>query len=303
MIKVDALTKKYGNFTALNSISFEIKSNCITALLGPNGAGKTTTLRILCGYLAPTSGNVNIMSLNWSEENLIKIKKSIGYVPENNPIYDDLEVSEYLEWVGKTFDLNGNDLKDKVKNSINRCSLNSVVGRKIGTLSKGYRQRVALAKAILNDPPILILDEPTSGLDPNQAEETRKLIKEIRKDKTVIISTHVLSEVEAICDEMIIINKGNIAASGTKEEIIARYSPIQTFILKIKENGKDYKDFFSKFNDIEILSENNEKVYIIKSENDIRFEISEIIRINNIPALEFYKKSVTLDEIFSKITS
>jgi ABC-2 type transport system ATP-binding protein len=210
MISVSTLSKKYGDFTAVNNISFTIRKGEITGLLGPNGAGKTTTMRILTGYLAPTSGMVSVGDYR-IDEHPIEIKKIIGYLPESVPIYGDLTVYDYLMFVHELRDLPSNG---RLKETAQLCGIADVMQKKVGELSKGYRQRVGLAHALIHDPEILILDEPTSGLDPNQIVEIRNIIKEIGKKKTVILSTHILPEVEATCERVIIINKGEIVQDG-----------------------------------------------------------------------------------------
>lgn len=297
MITAKKLIKNYGNFKALKGISFKAPSNSITALLGPNGAGKTTTLRILAGYLVADEGEIEYSGEKYTE--YLNIRRITGYVPENNPVYEDLEVSEYLELTAKTYSVG----EKEVKTAIERCSLKDVVGKKIGTLSKGYRQRVSLAKSILHNPKILLLDEPTTGLDPNQAEETRNLIKELKKDKTVIISTHILSEAENLCDNIIIINKGEISAEGKKEDIIKQHSKnLYTLIFE-----GDIKVDFTDLTDIEEITEKKtekETEYTIKFKNDrdMRKELLSLINSKNIPLLEIYRNKITLDEIFAKIT-
>lgn len=299
MIKLENVKKYYGKFEALKGISFEVKKSKITALLGPNGAGKTTTLRILSGYLTPSEGYIEINGKALNEQNIKEIKKYIGYIPENNPVYEDLEVTDYLNWISKVYAVD----KASMKQAIEKCSLNDVLGKKIFELSKGYKQRVSLAKAIIHNPQILLLDEPTTGLDPNQARQTRDLIKELSKDKTIIISTHILSEVEMLADEIIIINKGMIAEIGTKEEILNKHNK-NAYI--VKTPVKDLNFELNNIKNIEMsrISE-NEYVYRIEfedSNDDMRKIIFEYIRSKNIELFEFYKERITLDEIFRKIT-
>ncbi len=296
MIKVENLTKSYGNFKALKSISFEAPENTITALLGPNGAGKTTTLRILAGYFFPDEGNIKYFDKDYKS---FDFKKIIGYVPENNPVYEELEVVEYLSWIAKIYGLG----KNEVKNAIQKCNLQEVCGKKIATLSKGYRQRVSLAKAIIHNPPILLLDEPTSGLDPNQAYETKELIKDLKNNKVIIISTHILSEAQSLCDNILLINKGEIKAYGRKEEIIQQYSTNTYFI---KFEGKTEIDFtpLGEISNITRKEDENETEYTIEFSNnkDMRKEIIEYLKTKNINLLEFYKHKITLEDIFRKIT-
>ncbi|MEW6012534.1 MAG: ATP-binding cassette domain-containing protein [Elusimicrobiales bacterium] len=297
MIITENITKSYGNFKALKGISFKVPSNSITVLLGPNGAGKTTTLRILAGYLYADDGKVEYFGKKYDEN--FEFKKLIGYIPENNPVYEDLEVTEYLEFVAKSYSLG----KKEVKIAVERCALKEVLGKKIGNLSKGYKQRVSLAKAILHNPPILLLDEPTTGLDPNQAYQTRELIKELKKDKTILISTHILSEAEAICDNILIINKGEICASGEKESLIKQYSK-NSYVLRFDGDIENKFIEMEGIKEITAKKENGETEFIIEFENDkdMRKDIINFAYEKKLPLIEFYKNKVTLDEIFSKIT-
>jgi len=213
-ISVKNLSKLYGQQKAVDSISFEARPGRILGFLGPNGAGKSTTMRMLTGYLEPTSGEVEISGKNILSE-AIEAKKNIGYLPENTPLYADMYVKEFLNFVGQTYQLN--HLPARINEVIKMVGLTPEQHKKIGMLSKGYRQRVGLAQAIIHNPEVLVLDEPTSGLDPNQLVEIRQLIKTLGAAKTVVISTHIMQEVEAICDDIIIISKGKIVASNSLE--------------------------------------------------------------------------------------
>lgn len=215
-ISVKNLSKHYDKQKAVDSISFEAKPGRILGFLGPNGAGKSTTMRMLTGYLEPTSGEAEISKYNILTQ-AIEAKKHIGYLPENTPLYTEMYVKEYLNFVGQTYELK--NLSQRIDEVIKMVGLTPEQHKKIGMLSKGYRQRVGLAQAIIHNPEVLILDEPTSGLDPNQLVDIRALIKELGKNKTVVISTHIMQEVEAICDDIIIINKGKIVANDTLEGI------------------------------------------------------------------------------------
>lgn len=217
-ISVNQLTKTYGSQTAVNNISFSIEKGQILGFLGPNGAGKSTTMKILAGYISSTSGEAQLDSDVITVDSLIT-KSKIGYLPEHNPLYLEMYVTEYLSFVGGMFGLKGTVLRDKVTKVIEMVGLMPEKHKKIEQLSKGYRQRVGLAQALIHDPEVLILDEPTTGLDPNQLVEIRKLIKEVGKNKTIILSTHIMQEVEAICDRVIIINKGNLVADDTLENL------------------------------------------------------------------------------------
>ncbi len=215
MISVNNVSKYYGDFCAVNDISFVIRRGEITGLLGPNGAGKTTTLRMLTCYLAPDGGRISVGD-HLVDENPLEVKRMIGYLPESAPLYADMMVCDYLAYIGR---LHGIEEKDRLREISAMCGIREVMHKNIGELSKGYRQRVGLAHAMIHDPEILILDEPTSGLDPNQIVEIRGLIKEIGKRKTVILSTHILSEVEATCDRVIIIDHGGIVVDSRTSEL------------------------------------------------------------------------------------
>jgi ABC-2 type transport system ATP-binding protein len=222
-IKVKHLAKYYGLQKAVDDISFEANPGKILGFLGPNGAGKSTTMRMLTGYLSPTSGIAEINGKPISKQD-INFKKEIGYLPENTPLYTDMYVREFLTFVGETYGLE--NLANRVDEVIKEVGLTPEQNKKIGMLSKGYKQRVGLAQAIIHQPKVLILDEPTSGLDPNQLTEIRALIKDLGKEKTVIISTHIMQEVEALCDDIVIINKGKIVANSSLAELKLQYSTL-----------------------------------------------------------------------------
>jgi ABC-2 type transport system ATP-binding protein len=228
-IKIQNLTKIYGTQKAVNNISFEVNKSEIVGFLGPNGAGKSTTMKILTGYLPATEGSAEVNGFD-VKTSPMNVKKSIGYLPEHNPLYLDMYVKEFLEFVGSLYGLKGNSLKMRVLAVIELTGLGLEQKKKIGQLSKGYRQRVGLAQALIHDPEVLILDEPTTGLDPNQLVEIRNMIKTVGKDKTVIFSTHIMQEVEAICDRVILINHGNIVADGSLSEL--------------KKGGKNIEEVF-----------------------------------------------------------
>ncbi len=235
-IKVNNLTKKYGTQAAVDGVSFDVNTGEIVGFLGPNGAGKTTTMKIITNFIAPTGGEVFIggMALN---ENAEELKKHIGYLPENNPLYEDAPIIDYLKFVAELQNIPAKQIPDRIKEIIRKVGLNDEKHKKIGELSKGYKQRVGLAQALIHDPEILILDEPTSGLDPNQIVEIRKLIRELGKEKTVILSTHILPEVEAIADRILIINKGKIVANGTADTLRNQAENSETLMVAIEEGN------------------------------------------------------------------
>ncbi|MBU1095928.1 MAG: ATP-binding cassette domain-containing protein [Bacteroidetes bacterium] len=267
-IRVTNLTKKYGTQRAVDNISFEVKTGEILGFLGPNGAGKTTTMKILTCYMAPSDGTVMIG--NYSiHENADEIKRNIGYLPENNPLYHDMLMLEYLEFVAKLHGVPKEKIPNRIAEMVAVCGLNVEKHKSIGELSKGYRQRVGLAQALIHDPQILILDEPTTGLDPNQIVEIRKLIREIGKEKTVILSTHILPEVEATCDRILIINNGKIVADGTSE--ILRKQAQGQEMLKIEiTDVPDKGEVIEALQSLETIAmvdpiEENDKAFIINS--------------------------------------
>ena len=232
-IEVKNLSKQYGNVQAVSDVSFSVEDKAVLGFLGPNGAGKTTVMKVLTGFHIPSSGTALVDGIPVDEEPL-EIKKRIGYLPENVPLYGDLTVDEYLSFAAEARFIPKEDRASAIGTSLEACGLTDYRSRKIDTLSKGYRQRTGLAQAILHDPPILILDEPTTGLDPNQIIEIRTLIKELGKRKTVILSTHILQEVEAICTQVLIINDGRIAAQGSPEEIAGSMKGGDTWELVLK---------------------------------------------------------------------
>ncbi|HKB85097.1 MAG TPA: ATP-binding cassette domain-containing protein, partial [Ignavibacteriaceae bacterium] len=217
-ITVENLTKQYGSQKAIDSISFDVKPGEILGFLGPNGAGKTTTMKIITCFMAPSDGDVKVGNLSIYDDQE-EIKKQIGYLPENNPLYYEMPVLEYLDFVADLQGVEKSKIKNRIVEMVHLTGLNEEKHKKIGELSKGYRQRVGLAQAMIHDPEVLILDEPTTGLDPNQIIEIRKLIRELGREKTVVLSTHILPEVEATCDRILIINKGKIVADGTPDTL------------------------------------------------------------------------------------
>lgn len=233
-IVLQNITKRYGYQKAIDNISFHVKTGEVLGFLGPNGAGKTTTMKILAGLIVPNEGDARIGNFS-VKENVEEIKKLIGYLPENNPLYLEMPVIDYLEFSAAIQGIPKNKTHERIREMIRKCGLNAEKHKKIGELSKGYRQRVGLAQAMIHDPEILILDEPTTGLDPNQIVEIRRLIKELGKEKTVILSTHILPEVEATCDRILIISKGKIVADGTSENLRKQSQGRELLRVRIEE--------------------------------------------------------------------
>ena len=234
MIRVRNLTKYYGAYAAVRDVSFEVPRNQVVGFLGPNGAGKSTTMRMLAGYLTATSGQAAIDGLDvfWRP---VEVRRRIGYMPESCPLYPEMRVGEYLRYRAGIKGLHGREARAAIDRCAARCWLTGVKNQLIGTLSKGFRQRVGLADALLADPPVLILDEPTAGLDPTQIRETRQLIRELGQKHTVLLSTHILSEVEAACDQAIIINRGQVAAAGRLDDIRPADSTLEEYFVRLVE--------------------------------------------------------------------
>lgn len=230
-IQIQQLTKIYGEQKALDEISFQLNKGEIVGFLGPNGAGKSTTMKILTGYLKATSGTVKVNDFD-VQTNSMDVRKNIGYLPEHNPLYLEMYVKEFLRFAGSLYGIDGAKLSQRVKEMIELCGLGVEQNKKIGQLSKGYRQRVGLAQTLIHDPLVLILDEPTTGLDPNQIVEIRNVIKTVGKDKTVLFSTHIMQEVEALCERVIIIDKGKIVTDNS--------------LVSLKENNESLEDVFRK---------------------------------------------------------
>ncbi len=310
MIEVANLSKNYNALRVLKEISFTVKDGEILGFLGPNGAGKTTTMKIITGYTAPSSGSVKVNGLEVSEHPL-EVKRQIGYLPEAVPLYDDMTVLEYLKFIADVR-LKGSK-RDALQNVIKICGLQKMIRRPTAELSKGFRQRTCLAQALIHNPDILILDEPTSGLDPNQIAEIREVIKEIGKEKTVILSTHILQEVQATCDRVIIINEGKIAAQGTTDELERQAQGRQSVYVKMR----GLKDKIHQLLlDLPLTDEVSHKdtegtdgfgfEILVKIDVDDSEDIRELIFRRavqaNAPILEMRLERVSLEEVFRQLT-
>ena len=296
-IEVKNLFKYYGEQAAVKDISFNVKSGEIVAFLGPNGAGKSTTMKVITGYIPASSGNVTVCGMPVNVDSL-NTRQIIGYLPEHNPLYLDMYVKEYLGFVAKIYKMS--DVKDRVSDMIKRVGLEVEQDKKIGALSKGYRQRVGIAQAIIHDPKVLILDEPTSGLDPNQLVEIRELIRTIGKEKTVMLSTHIMQEVEAICDRVVIINKGEIVADD-KASALANESNVQTVFVEFDKSVS--KSQLKKITAISKL-EATESGWLIESSEteDLRKLIAQFAQENQLLALTLRKEEKSLEELFKNLT-
>ena len=307
MIEVSNLSKNFGNFKAVDSISFSIPTGQIVGLLGPNGAGKSTTMRMITGFLKSDAGSIKIDGID-IEDDSVACKRKIGYMPESAPLYSDMIVEDYLNYVAE---MQGVDACEKVPFLCNECGLKEVIHKNISDLSRGYRQRVGLAHALMNDPEILILDEPTSGLDPNQIEDVRSLIKEIGKTRTVIISTHILGEVELICDRVIIISSGKLVADSPTNELRSRYGSSA----KVKNvfKNKSFEEFSSivkkidGVEDVSLIQNENEKnsFTVFVSVEDSK-EVRPLICKNAVEAgfeiFELSQQKNSIEDIFHSLT-
>jgi ABC-2 type transport system ATP-binding protein len=308
-IKVTNLTKYYGNYLAVDNISFEAKKGEILGFLGPNGAGKSTTMKIITTYLPPTSGSVVVDGFDVEDKSL-EVRKKLGYLPELNPLYYDMNPVDYLDFVAKLDGVPPGEIKKKREEMIRVCGLESMRNKDIGALSKGFKQRVGLAQAMINNPDVLILDEPTSGLDPNQIIEIRNLIKKLGKEKTVILSTHILSEVTATCNRVIIINKGKIVADGTPEELQSKSKGQSLVTLEVKNNcdknalSGSLKEI-RNVNKVEFVKDTGDSfVFNIYGDkgSDLREVISNKVTQQHATVLSMQTKQSSLEDIFRELT-
>lgn len=308
MIKVHNLMKLYGDFIAVDDISFEVKKGEILGFLGPNGAGKSTTMKILTCYLAPNKGEVWISGLNIFDHSL-EVRKKIGYLPENTPLYQEMNVLECLEFFASMHDIPASKQSKYIKQVVEACGLQEKLKNDIFQLSKGYRQRVGLAQAMIHQPEILILDEPTSGLDPNQIVEIRNLIKEIGKEKTIILSTHILSEVEATCDRVIIINKGKIVGQDSPSELKRKSTQANAIVVSVEGGVREIGKILAEIKgiqNVEKLDTPSEDAHRFKlevsEEDEMRPKISRALVEAGMDLLEIRKESPTLEDVFHELT-
>ncbi|MEX1326611.1 MAG: ATP-binding cassette domain-containing protein [Desulfobacterales bacterium] len=308
MIQVKNLTKYYSNLCAVDQISLDIQQREILGLLGPNGAGKTTTLRMLTGFLQPTAGSIHVKDYR-IDENPLEIKRILGYLPESAPLYHDMLVFDYLNYVADIRGIEKNRKLKRIRKLADLCGINEVMHQPIDVLSKGYKQRVGLAHAMMNDPEILILDEPTSGLDPNQIVEIREIIKQIGKEKTIILSTHILSEAEATCDRVVIINRGKIVADGSTESL--KESAVDKKTIHLSLQNSNFKSVESVMSSIDGITgvtrveETDGQLDVqlhCDSSVDPRAAIYENIKQTDWVLLDFHQKTQTLETIFRELT-
>jgi len=300
-IKVSNVVKDYSKQKALDGVSFEVQSGSVVGFLGPNGAGKSTMMKIITGFIPQTSGVVEVNGVN-TENQEIDIRKEIGYLPENNPLYTDMYVKEYLRFVAKIYNL-GKNTDKRISELISITGIGHEQNKKIGLLSKGYRQRVGIAQALIHNPKVLILDEPTSGLDPNQILEIRELIKDIGKEKTVLLSTHIMQEVQSICQKIIIINNGKVVADGSTEDIIAQSKGNgSTILVEFVETIDEH--IFSRINEISAVAKLGDNTWLLStnSSDDIRPLIFRFAVENGLTLIAMQQKGKQLEEIFQSLT-
>ena len=300
-IEVRNITKVFGEQKALDNVSFDINNGEIVGFLGPNGAGKSTLMKIITGYIPATEGEVLINGMNILE-NPIEIRKRLGYLPEQNPLYFDMYIVEYLEFVAGIYGIKNK--KARIDEIVSLTGLEPEINKKIGTLSKGYKQRVGLAQAIIHDPDVLILDEPTSGLDPNQIIEIRNLIKNLGKEKTVILSTHIMQEVEAICDRILLIKKGVLLAND-KAEDFAHLNSDSISTLLVELYGELSENDFAQIKGIRNVRKQSPTLFAIEfsKSNDIRKAVFNLAVQKGLAVLSMQEKEKSLEEVFAELTN
>lgn len=300
-ILVQNITKLYGSQKALDNVSISIPSRQVVGFLGPNGAGKSTLMKIITGFIPPTEGVVEVNGISIDSDK-VDFRKFIGYLPENNPLYPDMFVKEYLHFVAKVCKV-GRFSNNRIKDLVELTGIGQEQNKKIGQLSKGYRQRVGLAQALLNRPAVLILDEPTSGLDPNQIVEIRNLIAEVGKDKTVMLSTHIMQEVEAMCQRVIIINKGSIVADGSTQQVMSMsITKVHEIIVEFAETiDSQYLSSIMGVTNVHFLGENRWQIQF--SEGDPRPEIFRMAVEKGYTLIAMQQKSLQLQDAFKQLTA
>jgi len=306
MIKVEQLTKKYAGFTAIKNLSFEVDRGEIVGFLGPNGAGKTTTMRILSSFMPATSGHAAIAGYDVFKDS-INARRHLGYLPENIPLYGDMRVSEYLRYRGALKDLSGKRLKERVGVVKELCTLKEVENKLISTLSKGYRQRVGLAEVMIHEPALLILDEPTIGLDPSQIRQVRELIKALGEQHTILLSTHILSEVEITCSRVIIINRGEIEASDTPENLVGKIRTSGTVNLEVRTKLDSPADWIRQISGVKEVKTETEDFWhrcTIRAEahSDLREKIYQLAVQRHWIVRELTREKATLEDVFIELT-
>ena len=299
-IIVDKITKYYGTQPALHNVSFDIQSGEIAGFIGPNGAGKSTLMKIICGFLPPSSGYAMVNGYDVMEQSL-EVRRNIGYLPEHNPLYPEMYIKEYLEFVAGLYKIRNK--RARINEIIDLTGLEWEQHKKIGALSKGYRQRVGLAQALIHDPSVLILDEPTTGLDPNQIVEIRSLISEAGKSKTILLSTHIMQEVEAICHKIVIINKGEIVANDRAQDIY-QHTASKEFTVMVEFNHIMEEKSLHGISHVQKVIKVNEKTWILSNmeETDFREDVFQYAVQNHISVLSMQRIEKSLEEVFRELT-
>ena len=306
MIQVENLIKRYAGGEAVRGITFSVEKGEVVGFLGPNGAGKSTTMRMLTGYLPPTDGRIEVAGAKLPQESLL-VRQRIGYMPENVPLYPEMRVEEFLEYRGRLKRVSRGEITHRVGLVLDQCGLTDVRGKIIGSLSKGFRQRVGLADALVHNPMLLILDEPTAGLDPHQIRSFRELIKELGKDRTILLSTHILSEVEMVCGRAIIINKGRIEASDTLANLEKRVQA-GALQIEVKADPAVAKEKLTKIAEVSLVTELNRAGDWVSYEvtaapgKDIRGEVDGLIKREQWPLREFRREKARLEDVFVELT-
>jgi ABC-2 type transport system ATP-binding protein len=302
MIKIRNLTKKFDQFKAVTDLNFDVSEGEVLGFLGPNGAGKSTTMKVITGFLSPSSGVVEIDGYDIVEDSM-RAKALVGYLPEGAPCYEDMSVSEFLTFIAEIRGFRNEDVMTRVQHVLELVDLQSVCRQSIGTLSKGFKRRVGLAQAILHDPKVLILDEPTDGLDPNQKHHVRDLIKNLAKDKIVIISTHILEEVTAVCTRAIIINAGEIVADGTPSELESKSRYHHSVVVTFSKAYNAQDDLFELSDHVTVEQNGSASLTILSnSRSPIFTKISEIARSKKWPVSEFHVNRGQLEDVFRIVT-
>ncbi len=308
MIEVRNLTKRYGPERAVDDISFEVRRGEVLGFLGPNGAGKSTTMKVITCYLPPTEGTVVVDGKDVRSDSLA-VRGKVGYLPESTALYHDMVTYDYLRFVASMRGIPDDQHSARIAEMVDVCGLEAVLGKRIDALSKGYRQRVGLAQAMIHDPPILILDEPTSGLDPNQIIEIRELIRRIGQEKTVILSTHILSEVQASCDRVLIIHRGKLVADGTPEDLQASFSGGQTVVVGVLNGEPDVGERMSAIEGVRVLGRedapNGESLWTVSAEGsaDIRPDLFRLAVDHGWTLTELHREQVNLEDVFRQLTT
>jgi ABC-2 type transport system ATP-binding protein len=308
MIEVENLTKRYGPTLAVSDVTFQAQKGEVLGFLGPNGAGKTTTMRVITGYLPPSEGRVRVAGYDVAEQPL-EAKRRTGYLPESPPVYPDMTVTEYLAFVGRIKGISRRDLKSRLDDITESCAITEVRHRQIGKLSKGYRQRVGLAQALIHRPEVLVLDEPTAGLDPKQIIETRQLIKGLAGQHTVVLSTHILPEVSKTCQRVVVINAGKIVAVGTPDELTRRLEGFETILLTVEGVEAEVMEKLHRVAGVSLVepreTTEGRVTYEVHAEKgkDVRAELARAVVESQWKLYELKTSGLSLEDIFLKLTT